>query len=191
PQPQPTPPPPQPQPRVEQPPPQPRQTVQAQVPEPKPVRRRPDVDVNLNQVVTRNTSTSKPADPTPAPVQPSVNNSVVRDLRRNLSSSMEIPTPTGGGGEAYINYALLVKAEYERAWDKPARIDDDSAAVRVRVTIARNGDVLSAEILKRSGVSTLDNSVQRALALRKLPPFPPEARDAKRTFVIIFKLTSN
>jgi TonB family protein len=104
---------------------------------------------------------------------------------------MEIPTPTGGGGEAYINYALLVKAEYERAWDKPARIDDDSASVRVSVTIARNGDVLSAEILKRSGVSTLDNSVQRALALRKLPPFPPEARDAKRTFVIIFKLTSN
>jgi len=61
--------------------------------------------------------------------------------------------------------------------------------VDVKIVVARNGDVLSSDIVSKSGDPAVDQSVQRALdqvEREKLPPFPPKAEDTQRTFVIRF-----
>jgi len=55
--------------------------------------------------------------------------------------------------------------------------------------VARDGSILSAEIVSRSGHREMDRSVDQALRLvSKLPPFPESARDSERTFLIRFNL---
>jgi TonB family protein len=96
----------------------------------------------------------------------------------------------GPGGEAYANYGALVQAVYEDAWNIPVELDDDDVAVEVKVTIARDGRVLSARVTRRSGKASMDRSVQRALDAVKLigQPFPAFIKDAERSFTIEFNL---
>jgi TonB family protein len=61
----------------------------------------------------------------------------------------------------------------------------------VEIVVARNGDIVSSKIVSRSGDSSVDQSVQRALDTverQKLPPFPTGAADTQRTFLIRFNL---
>jgi TonB family protein len=97
----------------------------------------------------------------------------------------------GTGGEAYANYLQFVKTVYDEAWLVTPDLVNDDAAALVRVTIARSGHVVSSEIIRRSGNSTLDKSVQRALdKVKFVAPFPEKAREAERTFTIEFNLTT-
>ena len=56
------------------------------------------------------------------------------------------------------------------------------------MTIDRNGRVLSARIIRRTGDAALDKSVQRALdKVRSVgKSFPSSSRDTKRTFTLDF-----
>jgi len=95
----------------------------------------------------------------------------------------------GPGGEAYANYAQMVKMVYEDAWQIPSDLLDEDSTAKVTVTIARSGDVLSARIERRSGNSTLDKSVQRTLdKVKFVAPFPEGAKEEQRTFTINFNL---
>lgn len=95
----------------------------------------------------------------------------------------------GPGGEAYADYAQFVKNVYEDAWIVTDDLMDDDSTARVIVTIRRTGQVVSARIERRSGDSTLDNSVQRALdKVRFIAPFPQGAKEDERTFKINFNL---
>jgi len=106
----------------------------------------------------------------------------------NLSTGTSIEPP-GPGGEAYANYAQVVKTIYDRAWIDPEDVTDNDATVQVKVVIARDGRVISDSVLKRSGIPALDKSVQNTLdRVRQLPPFPEGAREAQRAFVINFNL---
>ena len=69
----------------------------------------------------------------------------------------------GPGGEAYAGYEAFVKAVYDDAWDTSDPSLNDQSTVRVSVTIAKSGDVISAHIDRRSANSPLDRSVQRAI----------------------------
>ena len=96
---------------------------------------------------------------------------------------------SGPGGEAYVNYAQWVKTVYEDAWQIPSDLLDQDSTAKVIITIARSGDVLSARIERRSGNSTLDKSVQRALdKVKFVAPFPSGAKEEQRTFTINFNL---
>ena len=111
-------------------------------------------------------------------------------LRSDLSPSTTIEA-VGTGGEAYANYSQAIKTIYTEAWLTPDDVTDDAATVRVEVTIARDGRIVSSSVLKRSGISSLDKSVQAALdrvERRRLPPFPEGASDTQRTFKINFNL---
>lgn len=94
-----------------------------------------------------------------------------------------------GGGEAYAGYRDVVFTYYNRAWNTP-----DDAASRLlyadaKVTIARDGSVISADLIRPSGDTALDRSIERALrAVNKLPPFPASSHDAERTFVLRFNV---
>jgi len=61
--------------------------------------------------------------------------------------------------------------------------------VKVKVVIARDGAVISDAIITRSGIPSLDKSVDNALRrVQQLPPFPEGAKQTQRTFIINFNL---
>ncbi len=119
-----------------------------------------------------------------------------RNLEKNLSDGPPIEAlgaagGMGGGGAAEINYRDLVFSKYDAAWIAPDDVDDDEANTKVRVVIARNGNVISADVIKASGNAKLDKSVRRTLdSLRYIHPFPESSRDSQRTFIINFNLKS-
>ncbi len=114
--------------------------------------------------------------------------SAARSLKEGLSSSTTIEMP-GPGGEAYANYAQVVKSVYEQAWIAPDDVTDDNATTKVTVTIAHDGTVISARIIRDSGNVPVDKSVQATLLRVKfIARFPEGAKEQQRTFIINFNL---
>ena len=111
-------------------------------------------------------------------------------LRDDVSAATTVDTNygPGGGGEAYANYAQVVKTIYEREWVLPDTAADD-AITKVKVTIASDGRVISSDIVRASGESSVDKSVQRTLdRVRFIRPFPEGSKDKERTYTINFSL---
>ncbi len=107
----------------------------------------------------------------------------------DLSSSTTIEEVGHGGGAAYANYAQIVKSIYEQAWIPPDDAANDEAITKVTVTIASDGQVLSANIVRQSGDSKVDSSVRRTLArVTFIAPFPEGAKEKERTYTINFNL---
>jgi TonB family protein len=97
--------------------------------------------------------------------------------------------PGAGGGEAFINYGTAVFNLYDHAWKKPEDAALKQAVAVVKIVVARNGDIISADFVNKSGDGSVDRSVQRALdAVKHLPSFPPNAEDTERTFILRFNL---
>jgi len=112
----------------------------------------------------------------------------VRSLT-DLSSSTTIEEVGHGGGAAYANYAQIVKSIYEQAWIPPDDAANDEAITKVTVTIANDGQVLSANIVRQSGDSKVDSSVRRTLdRVTFIAPFPDGAKEKDRTYTINFNL---
>jgi TonB family protein len=111
---------------------------------------------------------------------------------RRQSSDAVVSVP-GAGGAAYANYRQVVQTVYDQAWLEPQDVSRTDLAVLVEVVIRKDGKVLSDAIVRTSGLSSLDRSVQAALdrvRVGGLPPFPQETRDMQRTFRIEFNLRS-
>jgi len=114
--------------------------------------------------------------------------SAATSIRDNASSAMNVELH-GDNTVAYANYASIVKSVYTQKWMLPDTAANDEANVKVSVTIARDGQVIEAHIIERSGDSSLDASVQRTLdRVRDIAPFPDEATDKERTYIINFNL---
>ncbi|MGZ4972635.1 MAG: energy transducer TonB [Limisphaerales bacterium] len=97
--------------------------------------------------------------------------------------------PGQGGGAAFVDYRTALFSAYYNAWNCPPDVDNDLSSVEVKVVVARNGSVISAEITKKSSDSSLNRSVQRALdAVQKLPPFPEGTKDDQRSFKLRFNV---
>lgn len=112
----------------------------------------------------------------------------LRTLQNNLSTGTDVAVP-GPGGAAYANYAQVVKSVYTQAWIAPDDVSDDNVTTKVKVTIARDGTVVSARIVTKSGSAEVDRSVQQTLnRVQFVAPFPEGATDAERTFTINFNL---
>ena len=109
--------------------------------------------------------------------------------RSTPGPSIEIP---GAADAQSVDYALIVEQAYRRAWKAPAELSSSSAEVIVQVVIARDGRVVMGRtrITKRSGVRALDDSVERALKLESVEPFPLHSQDLERIFNIHFDLKS-
>jgi TonB family protein len=110
-------------------------------------------------------------------------------LSKNMSASTLVDVTYGpGGGPVSANYRDLVFSRYYSAWSPPVDTDD-TREVPVSITISRDGNILSARILKRSGNIPLDNSIQNALEnVTFIAPFPAGASEPERVFKIIFTL---
>jgi TonB family protein len=83
----------------------------------------------------------------------------------------------------------VVFSAYYHAWITPDNAASRLGAADAKVTIARDGSILFAELVRPSDDKGLDRSVERALReVTKLPPFPASTRDTQRTYVIRFSL---
>jgi TonB family protein len=213
----PTPPQPQPQPQPQQQPePQEQKTLLQKILEPV-TPKQPDIVPNLEKTTIKvsNDAPAKPAKPgisvdlTPvkrsassgkksgaksdSSSQPTTSSSTISGssiasrLRGQLSGSTEVSIP-GPGGAAYANYADAVASIYYQAWILPDEATDDNSAVRVKITITRDGSVTAARITKPSGSAALNRSVQQTLnRVQSVAPFPDGAKDDERTFLFEFQ----
>jgi len=110
----------------------------------------------------------------------------VQNLKKNFSPGTTIDMP-GNSSAAYASYADAVKSVYDQAWTLPDSMASDSENVKVSVTIASDGTVISARIIEPSGDSALDASVQRTLErVTFIAPFPEGTTDKQRTYTINF-----
>ncbi len=141
--------------------------------------RKPEISTKL---VTRTAPKTSPNDAARARA---IRN-VLRNLKSNLTSATTIDLP-GNSSVAYANYASAVKSIYDQAWTLPETIANDEENVIVRVTIANDGTVLSANIITPSGDAKVDASVQRTLERVKfIAPFPEGATEKERNYTINF-----
>ena len=115
-------------------------------------------------------------------------------IKSEVSSgtSLELKGP-GGGGVPYANFNQAVMSVYKRAWSGtvPNDATEEIVAAEAEVTIARNGDVVSARIVRHSGKPAVDRSVQTVLErVKYAAPLPEEARENQRTVTITFEVNA-
>ena len=163
--------------------------------EPKPEKKTSKVQVSDKVVkLPRDTkATTKPPTVSTASNQRSQQvNTALRNIRGNLSTTTKVEMPEGpggGSGVSYANYAQEVRRVYTEAVRIPPDAEDESAVIKVRVTIARNGTVVSSSIISPSGSPQLDRAIQATLdRVTFVAPFPQGAKDSQRTFIISFDL---
>jgi len=117
-------------------------------------------------------------------------NNRVRSLRDGLAPTTTVETSPGtGGGPSYANYKQVVGSIYFQAWQVPDDVNADAATAVATVTITREGNVISARLIRSSGNAVVDRSVQATLdRVKFIAPFPEGAKEQQRTFTINFNL---
>jgi protein TonB len=159
----------------------------------KPSARQVQVSDKIVKLSRDRKTTSKPTNDSAANNQQSQQvTTALRNIRGSLSATTKVEMPEGpggGSGVSYANYAQEVRRVYTEAVRIPPDVNDDSATVEVRVTIARNGNVISSSIVKPSGSPQADRAIQGTLdRVNFVAPFPTGAKEAQRTFIISFEL---
>jgi TonB family protein len=174
----------------------------AEKPAPEPTRTKPGIKVDLTPV-------SRSSKPPPKPTESSASAKAaaleaskkraqeISNVFAALDSTIHSKEPNTkvvalggeGGGEAFVNYRTAVFNAYYQAWKTPEETARKLALADVKIVVLRDGTIASSEFLNKSGDAAVDRSVQRALdAVKQLPPFPPGAQDAERSFIIRFNL---
>ena len=115
-------------------------------------------------------------------------NNTINSLNSNLSGSSSVNAPSRR--LAPKNYESLIRRKYLDATSHPDAIKNNHV-VKVRVVIARSGNVLSAQIINNSGVTSWDRAVQKSLdRVKHIAPFPKSISGSKKTFTLNFNSRS-
>jgi TonB family protein len=144
-----------------------------------------NIKVDLHKV--KRTKTTHNSNPDNAAESKAIN-SALTSLSKNLSSSTKIDMP-GNGSEASASYDAVVRSIYLRAIvaNLPTQLSHDDEHALARVTIARDGSVISSTISSPSGDSAWDSAVQRTLdQVSFVHTFPDSWTEQQRTFTIDF-----
>lgn len=116
---------------------------------------------------------------------------IVRGTGTGLGNSrVASPNSIGGGGDGVASgrYGDGLKAIYDSKWVLNADAFDDEASATVRVTVKRDGTVVSSSITKPSGNTSFDRSVRTVLNnVTRVPPFTPDMKDSERVFTWRFE----
>lgn len=145
--------------------------------------------------IAQNTQTSKGATGRPkknthpkAPPVSAKQLNTIKSMRNQLSAAINVNV-AGANAAAFTSYANFVVGVYRRTWEPliPSGLARSRIA-KVSVTIRRDGRVLSARIIRKTGDAALDRSVQRALDRVKTigKSFPLGSKDSQRTFTLDF-----
>ena len=106
----------------------------------------------------------------------------IAELKRNLEGNLRAGGKSGGsanvndflgpGGARTASYSLYLAGIYRQAWVAPTK--SSGKLVRVRVTISKDGTVLSREVLDKSGdrdfVRAAESTVNRVKKFDRPPP---------------------
>jgi len=177
---------------------------------------RESVKIDLTKIKSFKPTDSSPSDrkkavttSPPGPSDEDLARQRRQDLLRNLDGAsgriagavsrgtVQIQTgPPGGGGgggggtgTGGSTYAWHVRNAFNNAWIAPQNVKDDLATVDVEVVIRKDGRILRASLVKRSGIAALDRSVQDAVnRVREIVPFESGATEAQRSYTIGFNL---
>ncbi len=115
----------------------------------------------------------------------------ISGLQGKLSKGGVSAVPFGPGGETYANYDQYVVSLYDRAWRVSDEISDSAASVKAKIVIARDGKIISAQMVPpRSSNVAFDKSVQSALnRIESIGrSFPEGVKEEQRTIYINFNL---
>jgi protein TonB len=145
--------------------------------------------------IAQNTQTSKGTTGRPkknthpkAPPVSAKQLNTIKSMRNQLSAAINVNV-AGANAAAFTSYANFVVGVYRRTWEPliPSGLARSRIA-KVSVTIRRDGRVLSAKIIRKTGDAALDRSVQRALDHVKTigKSFPSGSKDSQRTFTLDF-----
>ncbi|MBA19271.1 MAG: hypothetical protein CMO70_06060, partial [Verrucomicrobiales bacterium] len=167
-------------------------------PKPKPVKitkPKPKIKVNLKPTIRRPDSSKAKAQQEAAErarkaenIRQQALNKSLKRLDSNLSGHTAVNAPLGRLAAA--NYESLIRRKYMDATFHPGAISGDPV-VKVRIVIARSGNVLSARIVNGSGVNSWDLSVQKSLdRVKHIGPFPKAISGAQKTFTLNFNSRS-
>ena len=167
-------------------------------PKPTPKPEKKVIKPNLEMVTRSNplteVKTEKLVTPQPDPSSQFQNTvqQKLNSIRQNLSATSTIQAPSNVGSPVDSErYARWVRESYENAWNRPDAAQRDNSKVKVRVLVKRDGSIISATIISKSGDPLLDQSIQRALDLvKKLPRFPDGIQEPQMEFTINFNLKS-
>jgi TonB family protein len=111
--------------------------------------------------------------------------SVAGGLKSGFSGSTAVDIVGGSGDGGSVNWRDAVASAYYNAWETPEAVESSRELI-AEVTIAANGDVLSTRILRSSGNSAIDSSVQRALnRVKRVAPLP-NPKEKQRIAPIVF-----
>ena len=142
-------------------------------------------DIQVNTQLTARTAPKNPPKHNNNTSNAKAIDDTLKSLKSNLSSATKVDI-SGNSSASSANYATLVKSIYDAAWTLPDTIIKDEN-VMVKVTIARDGRVISASIITPSGDTPVDESVQRALDhVSSIAPFPDGATENERSYKIAF-----
>ena len=71
-----------------------------------------------------------------------------------------------------------------RVYPEAARAAGQEGRVDIRFTVDHTGRVLSAQVVRSSGSSLLDEGARSLLASAHLPPFPPSMTQPQQTVML-------
>jgi TonB family protein len=117
-----------------------------------------------------------------------------RDLAKVFSGSKNYSErvtfkPSGGSSRSSMDYGTMLVKAYTRAWNPPAELAGRLHIITVSVTIAKSGRVTNKRIVKKSGISSVDRSVQATLDREtKFRAFPSGMTESQKTYTIDFNL---
>lgn len=107
---------------------------------------------------------------------------------KNYSERVTFKT-SGGSSRSTMDYGTMLVKAYTRAWNPPAELAGRLHIITVSVTIAKSGRVTNKRIVKKSGISSVDRSVQATLdRATKFRAFPSGMTESQKTYTIDFNL---
>jgi protein TonB len=142
----------------------------------KPVQKKPDkpkwkpLDVSKIKISKKEIKSKTPS----KPVQKFDVNKFAQRLK-NLQSTIKLSDTAEPLNRNDMQYYETVSGYVYRVWKQPSEseLGGRKPSVTIHVSVAANGSVLSASIVKRSGISAMDMSVKRLISELKNLPIPP------------------
>jgi TonB family protein len=112
-------------------------------------------------------------------------------------SNKAFSAPSGAGrigagphttlGDQFAGYADQIRRIVESKWRTDLNVQS-APVVIARFDLMRDGSIRNLELVQRSGVTALDNSVQRAIQESVFPPIPPEFTHSYASIEFTFDL---
>ena len=164
--------------------------ISKRIERPKPEPAKPIIKVS--RIYKSNTSRRKPSAKTQQPrvPRPSVPKVTLNQNLNKVGGGSRLKGVTTISGSSLGKYGLLVQSAYDRQWRQPNGISSRDLTVKVKVIVAKDGSIQSAQISQSSGISAMDQSIERAIQMvQRITEAPPKGASlSNRTFILNFNL---